>query len=649
MGVRLAKMRLLVVAFLLVGLFAPIATATHDPNDFWVNEQNIVPYDIHDTASSSPWALQLGGTAWQRTGEVFGVPTWQSHATGLTDNNGLGAIFALDASNVYACTAQTFTTQTVSRWGGVNFALMAAPNGAGTGFSCRAIWAFASNNVWIGGNIAGQGAVVARWDGAAWTVTDLIISDNEILDFWGFSSTNIWALGSDGNVLQYDGVSWTVKGSTGFDVSGAGSGIWGTSSTNLYAWSQNPAGMFSRSTDNGATWVSLGLTDMAIWDVSGVGATDFWVAGATVGNTASLRHSATATTFTEEDPQTTNIINAIWFTTATEGYFATFRTSTGPNPGIFRLNVLPNVALPSLTGLMLQRNDFNVEASQAQCNGDETALRVETDRTIGTGGISVWVINSDTNVVMQNWMNVQTHVDWFNLQNHLLHTSKIYPPGDYVLVGTVDVLGALEDDQFSTAPFNVPIGTCIDSIFDDTDLRAFIVERTNQTNSYVNTTSEAILENLTSVHVHIDSHFNMTDSLIVSQFFQTNGYINTSRIQILDVINDLDFNIDCGNETSGNCTFEAQTMIDLPGLTDQQVGAFLIFLVMLIISFFQRWLFVAIASVIGILEVFILGGVFGFEFTGLLLVIGIMMQIFVDHRDAMLEKKRETEGGEIGD
>lgn len=312
------------------------------------------------------------------------------------------------------------------------------------------------------------------------------------------------------------------------------------------------------------------------------------------------------------------------------------------------MQINPVVGLPVLTGLMLQRNDFNVEASQAQCNGDEIDLRVETDRTIGAGGITVTVIDSDSNIVIQQWVNVQTHPDWFNLNNHLMHTSKVYAPGEYVLVGTIDVLGALEDDQFSTAPFNIPLGDCIDTPYDDSQFRELVILRTNQTNSYINSTSENVLQNLTNVHVHIDSHFNMTDALIVNQFFQTNGYINTTGIQILDAINDLDFNIDCGNET-GNCTFEAQTMIDLPGLTDQQVGAFLLFLTMLIISFFQRWLFVAIASVIGILEVFILGGIFGFEFTGLLLVIGIMLQIFVDHRDAALEKKRESEGGGLGD
>lgn len=171
--------------------------------------------------------------------------------------------------------------------------------------------------------------------------------------------------------------------------------------------------------------------------------------------------------------------------------------------------------------------------------------------------------------------------------------------------------------------------------------------QSNQTNSYVNAS-----------HVHIDSHFNQTytflnqsfdaqDTLIVFRTSQTNGYVNDSRIAILSAINDLDVSIDCGaNGTS--CEFEPMTMIDLPGMTDQQVGAFLLFLTLLLISFFQRWLFVAIASVIGILDVVLIGGIFGFAFTGLLVVLGIVIQILVDHRDAMKAEKVEREESEVG-
>lgn len=287
--------------------------------------------------------------------------------------------------------------------------------------------------------------------------------------------------------------------------------------------------------------------------------------------------------------------------------------------------------------------EFQITASQAQCNGDETSFAINMDDG-PPDSMEADIIDSSTGTVLMEITTAQM----LDVNQHAYFFNRTLPAGGYVVYAFQDPPGVIAPSRFDSTAFNVPLGTCIDTPFDDSGLAALIVARTNQTNSYVNSTSEAILENLTSVHVHIDSHFNMTDALIVNQFFQTNGYINTTRIQILDAINDLDFNIDCGNET-GNCTFEAQTMIDLPGLTDQQVGAFLLFLTMLIISFFQRWLFVAIASVIGILEVFILGGIFGFEFTGLLLVIGIMMQIFVDHRDAMLEKRAKEEGGELGD
>lgn len=73
-----------------------------------------------------------------------------------------------------------------------------------------------------------------------------------------------------------------------------------------------------------------------------------------------------------------------------------------------------------------------------------------------------------------------------------------------------------------------------------------------------------------------------------------------------------------------------------PTLGEASSNAVLLFIVLLVISYFQRWFFTAIASVIGILEVFLLADPFGangFVFTFLLLVIAIVLEIFVSIRD----------------
>jgi hypothetical protein len=273
------------------------------------------------------------------------------------------------------------------------------------------------------------------------------------------------------------------------------------------------------------------------------------------------------------------------------------------------------------------------------------------DKTIGAGGLKSYIIDKDTNLVVDSRSSLVVGDYTLNIGNLLFGRSITLPAArEYVIVVTADYTGALEQDDYSVESFSVPAGSCV--AYDDAPLREFIIERLNQTNGYVNTTSA-------TVHAHIDSHFNQTytflntsfgaqETLILFRTSQTNSYVNSSRVAILSALNDFELNVDCG-ENGTQCEFEAMTMIDLPGMTDQQVGAFLLFLILLLISFFQRWLFVAIASVIGILDVVLIGGIFGFTFTGLLVVLGIVLQILVDHRDAMNEKKAEREGGEIGD
>lgn len=200
---------------------------------------------------------------------------------------------------------------------------------------------------------------------------------------------------------------------------------------------------------------------------------------------------------------------------------------------LFLLWLVPTVsAQPNLTGLNLERDNFNVVAGHSQCSGDEVSLRITTDQTIGTGGISAYVLNSDTGATVTTWTNVQTHPDWFNVNNRLLHTSVEYSTGEYVFVATIDVTGVLTPDLFSAWPFSVPVGSCKDAVQDGS--QSLIVTQHQQTRSLVNSTTgllqtehltqglyahcqnttvqspgdcQGIHANLTQVHTHLDAHF----------------------------------------------------------------------------------------------------------------------------------------------
>jgi hypothetical protein len=91
-----------------------------------------------------------------------------------------------------------------------------------------------------------------------------------------------------------------------------------------------------------------------------------------------------------------------------------------------------------------------------------------------------------------------------------------------------------------------------------------------------------------------------------------------------------------GEDGFGNLTVNSLVGI-LPSMTHEQSAAVVLFLVFLVLAFFQRWLFVAIAAVIGILEIMLVDDVFGengFIFTALLLVLALILQVLVDMRDA---------------
>lgn len=106
-------------------------------------------------------------------------------------------------------------------------------------------------------------------------------------------------------------------------------------------------------------------------------------------------------------------------------------------------------------------------------------------------------------------------------------------------------------------------------------------------------------------------------------------------------------NIEVIDETDPDQVVIQENMLavaSFTGYSESESSIILLFLAMLLFSFFQRWLFVAIASVIGILEVMLNDpfGANGFAFTLLLLVIGIMLQILVDMRDAHADESDEA-------
>lgn len=308
------------------------------------------------------------------------------------------------------------------------------------------------------------------------------------------------------------------------------------------------------------------------------------------------------------------------------------------------------ITSPSFIGFLFDPDELQVIASQAQCNGDQTSFVVNVGVTQTLNDLDVIIRNTMTNDIILTIDDSEMFQQPGGSGNQVLYFNRTLPPGTFVAIARGDFAGLGALDFFTGGPFNVPLGTCTDTPYDDSELRAFIVARTNQTNGYVNSTSAAIIATVdfnqlqtevqvNQVHSHIDSHFNQTWAMITD--FEGN---------ITAILNDL-----C---SGGGCNFtvdnepviqalEAQQMRFLD-LDTQTSWTFLLFLALLIWCWYQRWLFVAIASVIGILDAFMVPHVLGFKGTALVLVAGVVLQILVDMRDAWREKKEQEEasGGE---
>jgi len=94
------------------------------------------------------------------------------------------------------------------------------------------VWGASENAVYaVGGNV-GDAPIALRYDGASWTDLDPPISYPllGLRDVWGNAENNVWAIYHVMRVAWFDGGSWSHVDV----ITDALSGIWGTSSTDLF-------------------------------------------------------------------------------------------------------------------------------------------------------------------------------------------------------------------------------------------------------------------------------------------------------------------------------------------------------------------------------------------------------------------------------
>jgi hypothetical protein len=184
---------------------------------------------VHGTSARDVWVagakaggegtlLRWDGTSWAR------LKTGQPHD--------LWWVHAFAADDVFI----TGGGATILRGGPSGVARMTTPGlGAHTVYG---LWGAAPDDVWAVGAVAGRDGFIWHFDGERWAEValpdDLPVQQDGTLPalfkVWGRAADDVWAVGSHGLMLHYDGATWSIV-PTGtdellFTVTGDAAGVW---------------------------------------------------------------------------------------------------------------------------------------------------------------------------------------------------------------------------------------------------------------------------------------------------------------------------------------------------------------------------------------------------------------------------------------
>lgn len=142
------------------------------------------------------------------------------------------------------------------------------PMASGTAARLLALWGTSSSDLFA----VGSGGTILHYDGAAWT--GMASGTTKTLNgVWGTSADNVYAVGTGGSILHYDGTSWTAMTSGTAETL---NGVWGATSSDVFAVGDNGSILHC----NGATWAAMvSDTSIDLKSVCGTTSTDVYAAG----------------------------------------------------------------------------------------------------------------------------------------------------------------------------------------------------------------------------------------------------------------------------------------------------------------------------------------------------------------------------------
>lgn len=186
-------------------------------------------------------------------------------------------------------------TSTIHRFDGATWSTLTTPSTSG--LSC--IYALSQSDVWLGG-----GGEVLHYDGSTFTMSDVATPTglDGVTGVWATGVDDVWVVGNDAIVGHYNGTTWerTIVGAP------FKSSIWGSGPTDIYALST-----FDLMHYDGSAWTEVTLDgggggDGQVW---GLGPSDVWLA---TGDDRVSHFNGTAWTTTELD--LVGDVAAVWGT-----------------------------------------------------------------------------------------------------------------------------------------------------------------------------------------------------------------------------------------------------------------------------------------------------------------------------------------------
>lgn len=180
---------------------------------------------------------------------------------------------------------------------------------SGTTEDLWGVWGATNDDIWVVGTGATIGEpVLLHYDGESWMRQQLPQRDraaDSLFKIWGTSADNIFAVGSIGLILQYDGTSWQqVPSGTGNDLIS----LWGSGPDNIVAVGGRTNGVIS--VWDGSTWTSTSVAPIP--GLNGVfmeNSSEAIFAGL-LGTGGSF--NVNSNTPTEEKTQVVQTLHAVW-------------------------------------------------------------------------------------------------------------------------------------------------------------------------------------------------------------------------------------------------------------------------------------------------------------------------------------------------